>query len=371
MSLDNILSQLEVCPFKQIDRYTEEGKKVIGWAPMLAPQELIHAAGMVPVGIWGADGEVTLAKEYFPAFYASIVLRTMDLGLEGKLNKLSGMLITNLSDGLKGLSQNWKRAIKDVPMLYIGYGQNRKIEAGIDFNAKQYHKLVEQLEEISGNTLDNEKIEASIRLFNEHRKAMTEFNELAAKHLNTVTPTVRAKVFYSAFVYDKEEHLEIMKKINEELRNMPEEEFKGKKVVTTSILLNSEDILKIFENFNLAIVDDNVISESGQYDCLVEEGTADPVRALAELFANIEGNTFLFDEKKLRGKIITEKVKDKEADGVIYLLTKFSESEEFDFPIIRNELNEAGIKNIMIEIDQQMSNFEQARTALETFADML
>lgn len=371
MSLEAILNKFEVCPFKQIDKYTGEGKKVIGWAAPFAPLELVHAAGMVPVGIWGSEGEINLAKEYFPAFYASIILRTMDLGLEGKCNKLSGMIITDLSDGMKGLSQNWKRAVKEVPMLYIGYGQNRKIEAGIEFNAIQYKKLIEKLEEISGNKIDDGKIEEAIVLFNKHRKAMVEFNDLAAKHLNSIPASVRARVFSSALVTDKAEHLALMEELNAELRALPEEEFKGKKIVTTGILVNNQDILKIFDDFNLAVVDDNVVAESLLYDKLVEEGTKDPVKALSKLFADIEGNTFFFDADKLRGKIISDKVAEKGANGVIYLLTKFSESEEFDFPLIKDELNEKGIKNIMIEVDQQMTNFEQARTALETFADII
>lgn len=56
----------------------------------------------------------------------------MDLGLQGKLDKLSGMVITNLSDGK--VSAKTGSAIPQVPMLYIPYGQNRKIEAGIEYN---------------------------------------------------------------------------------------------------------------------------------------------------------------------------------------------------------------------------------------------
>lgn len=371
MSAVDLIQSLEIDALKGIDRYVNEGKKVIGIsAPGVVPEEIIHAAGMVPVTIWGAEGEVGPSKEYFPAFYASVILRTMDLGLEGKLDKLSGMVITNLSDGLKGFSQNWKRAI-DVPMLYIPYGQNRKIEAGIEFNEKQFLHLKDALEEIAGEKIADEKIEEAIVLYNEHRKAMLEFNELAAKHLNTVTPLLRNRVFASAYVYAKDEHLEKVKEINEALRAMPEEEFKGKKIVTTGIIANSEDILKIFEEFGFGIVDDNVLHESTQYETMAEEKTGKPVRALAEVFANIEGNTFVFDEKKLRGSIIADKVKKHGANGVVYLLTKFSDTDEFDFPIIRKDLQAAGIPMNMIEVDQQMVSFEQAKTALQAFADII
>ncbi|MEG0249299.1 MAG: 2-hydroxyacyl-CoA dehydratase family protein [Peptostreptococcus sp.] len=370
-NINLLLEKLDVCPFEQLDKYTNEGKKVIGCAPVYAPEELVYAAGMIPMGIWGAEGEVTSAKEYFPAFYAAPILRLMDLGLEGKLDKMSGMIIGGLSDGLKGLSQNWKRAVKNVPCLYIGYGQNRKIKAGIDYNEKQYIKLKKQLEEIAGCEIEDSKVEEAIVLYNRHRKAMQEFNQLASTHLNTITPTFRARVMSSAYFFDKAEHLAIVEEINNTLKSTPEEKFEGKKIVTTGILANSPDIMKILEEFKLGIVDDNVNHESGQFDYLVDEATDNPVRALAKWISDIEGSALLYDPSKLRGQIVIDKVKEHKADGVLYLMTKFSESDEFDYPIIRDELNEAGIMNILVEVDQQMTNFEQAKTALQTFADMI
>lgn len=366
-----LFEKLDVDLLDQIDKYVSEGKKVIGCAPVYVPEELVHASGMVPMGIWGKEGEVTRSKEYFPAFYASVILRTMDLGLEGKLDKLSAIIIPGLSDGLKGLSQNWKKGVKNVPCLYVAIGQNRKIKAGLDFNEKQFLKLKAQLEEISGAKIEDAKIEEAIALYNRHRKAMSEFSALAASHLNTVTPTLRARVMSSAFLFDKAEHLELVEQLNAELRALPEEEFKGKKIVTTGIIANNPGILKILEVHNFGIVADNVNHESGQFDYLVDENTGNPTRALAKWLSDIEGSTFLYDPQKLRGKIIIQKVRDNKAQGVIHLLTKFSESEEFDYPIIRDELNEASIKNILVEVDQQMTNFEQANTALQTFADMI
>lgn len=369
--LTELFDRLDVCPLDQIKKYVESGKKVIGCAPVYTPDELVYASGMIPIGIWGMEGEVTLSKEYFPAFYASVILRVMDLGLEGKLDELSGMIIPGLSDGLKALSQNWKRAVKNVPAIYIGYAQNRKIKPGIDFNEKQYIKVKNQLEEISGNKITDEAIESAIVLYNEHRKAMQRFVTLSDSHLNTVTPSLRARVMSSAFLFDKKEHLDILNSINAELESMPKENFDGKKIVTTGIIANSPGILKIFETYKMAVVDDNINHESGQFDYLVDEKTDNPLRALAKWISDIEGSTLLCDPKKLRGEIIIDKVKKRDADGVVYLMTKFSDSDEFDYPIIKKELDNEGIMNVLVEVDQQMVNFEQANTALQTFADMI
>lgn len=370
-NLDTILKKFNVELLEQIDKYVDNGKKVIGCSPVYAPEELVYASGMVPIGVWGAEGEVISAKEYFPAFYASLILRTLDLGIDGKLDKLSAMIIPGLSDGLKGLSQNWKRSVKNVPSLYLAFAQNRKIKAGLDFNEKQYLKLKKQLEAISGKEIDNESIENAIKLYNNHRKAMKQFSKLVATHLNTIKASDRALVMSSAYLMDKAEHLELLNELNEMLSNLPEEKFAGKKVVTTGIIANSPGILKILDENNLGVVDDNINHESGQFETLIDEDTENPLRALAKWISDVEGNTFLYDPEKLRGKILTDKVKKYSADGVIYILTKFCDSDEFDYPIIRDELDSNGIMNILVEVDQQMTKYEQSNTALQTFAEMI
>jgi benzoyl-CoA reductase/2-hydroxyglutaryl-CoA dehydratase subunit BcrC/BadD/HgdB len=59
-------------PRAQMDRYIAQGKKVIGCFPYYVPEELVHAAGMVPFGIWGAEGTIKAAKKYFPPFYCTV-----------------------------------------------------------------------------------------------------------------------------------------------------------------------------------------------------------------------------------------------------------------------------------------------------------
>ena len=56
---------------------------------------------------------------------------------------------------------------------------------------------------------------------------------------------------------------------------------------------------------------------------------------------------------------------------MVVALTKFCDPEEFDYPIIKRECEAAGLPVALVEIDRQMVNFEQARTLLETFRDVL
>ena len=60
-------------PHRVLSQYKQEGKKVIGVLPYYAPVELVVAAGMVPMGIWGSNKKtIALAKEYCATFYCTI-----------------------------------------------------------------------------------------------------------------------------------------------------------------------------------------------------------------------------------------------------------------------------------------------------------
>ena len=63
-------------PRGQFQGFLDSGKKVVGCVPEFTPEELVHAMGMAPFGMWGADAKVTRARTYFPTFYCGIVRRS-------------------------------------------------------------------------------------------------------------------------------------------------------------------------------------------------------------------------------------------------------------------------------------------------------
>lgn len=79
----------------------------------------------------------------------------------------------------------------------------------------------------------------------------------------------------------------------------------------------------------------------------------------------------LYDRDKKRVAMIVDQAKAAKADGVILIMTKFCDPEEFDYVPIKRACEAAGIPVLLIEADRQMVNYEQARTMIETFKDLL
>lgn len=358
-------------PKAQLDKYLAEGKRVIGVGPYHVPEELVHAAGAVPFGVWGAIGSSDNAKKYFPPFYCSICQMTLEIGMTGKLNGLSGMMITGLCDTLRAFSQNWKAAMgTKIPMIYVSNSQNRFIEAGRTYAIDSYKEVKRGVEECSNAIIENDDMLASIKLYNEWRAAMREFVELAGTHPAEVSVADRVAVINAGYYELKEEHLARVKALNAELAKLPESTAGFNKIVLSGIYEDIPAIVEILDANKYAVVADDLAKESRAFSREVPEAGC-AIEALADGWCNLKEDPELFDPKKAHLAALVKKAKESGAQGVVILLAKFCDPEEFEAPLATKALREAGIPVVTIEVDQSTESYEQARTQLETFKELL
>ena len=356
-------------PRKQLDAVLAEGKKAVGIMPYYAPEELVYAAGMVPFGMWGAEIQVSESKRYFPAFYCSIIHTILDLGIRGEFKGLSAVMIPLTCDSLKGMGANWRYGVKDIPVIDVAYAQNRKLAAGVEFTESQIKKIRGQVEELAGCKISDWALAKANKVYNDNRVECLEFTKLAASHSKTVSLIDRALVLKARYFMARDRHTVMLAELNKLLAALPEEPA-GKKIVTTGIIADSPELLGILQDNGFTIAADQITHESVDFRCLAAE-SIDPVKALAKRLAEIESTSVLYEPEMERNAQLVQLAKDAGAEGVLWVLTKFCDPEEFDYVPGKAALDAAGIPLLLVEIDQQMVNYEQVRTAIETFKDIL
>ena len=373
--VEAILSQLkEVAanPKKAMDDFkAETGKGAVGIMPIYAPEEMVHATGYLPMGIWGAQGkQISKARTYLPAFACSIMQQIMELQCEGAYDDLAAVLFSVPCDTLKCLSQKWKGA-NAVKVIVFTHPQNRGLEAANQFLVTEYELVKKQLEAYLGVKITNAALENSIAIYNENRAVMREFVKVAADYPQVISAVDRHAVFKARQFMLKEKHTALVKELIEEIKAMPVQPWDGKKVVVTGILLEPNQVLEIFDEFKLAIVDDDLAQESRQIRVDVLDGEEGPLYRMAKAWQQMYGCSVATDTKKGRGKMLMNKVAATGADAVIIAMMKFCDPEEWDYPVMYREFEEKGIKNLMFEVDQELTSFEQVKTRLQSFVEML
>ena len=371
--VEAILSQLKdiaANPKKAMDDYkAETGKGAVGIMPIYAPEEMVHATGYLPMGIWGAQGKtISKARTYLPPFACSIMQQVMELQCEGAYDDLAAVLFSVPCDTLKCLSQKWKGT---SPVIVFTHPQNRGLEAANTFLVKEYELVKAQLEHYLGVTITNAALERSIAIYNENRQVMREFVKVAAEYPQVIDAVSRHAVFKARQFMLKEKHTELVKELIAEVKAMPVQPWTGKKVVVAGILLEPNELLDIFNEFGLAIVDDDLAQESRQIRVDVLDGEEGPLYRMAKAWQQMYGCSVATDTKKGRGKMLISKLAQTGADAVIIAQMKFCDPEEWDYPVMYREFEERGVKNLMIEVDQEGTSFEQVKTRLQSFVEMM
>lgn len=369
--IQNIIDELTLIssnPRKAMEDYKKEtGKGAVGVMPVYAPEEMIHAAGFLPIGIWGGQKTISKARAYLPPFACSIMQSVMEMQIEGVYDDLEGVLFSVPCDTLKCLSQKWKAK---SPVIVFTHPQNRKLEAANRFLVEEYKLVRQKLEKILNQKITDEAINRSIEIYNENRKIMREFSDIVAEYPQIIDPIKRHAVMKSRLFMEKSKHTQTVKELINEIKALPIEPWTGKKVILTGISAEPNEVLEIFKENGVAIVADDLAQESRQFRIDVPEGT-DPLFRLAKWWQDFDGCSLATNAKKPRGPMLIDMVKKYNADAVIVCMMKFCDPEEFDYPIYYSQFEEAGIKNLFIEIDQEATAFEQIRTRVQSFTEML
>ncbi len=372
--LHKLIAELETAaqhPLKTVQQAMEISEKsAVGCFPYYTPDELIYAAGFLPVGMWGGQSDIKLADTYLQSFCCSIMRENVEQWMKGVYDFLSAVIIPTYCDTLKCICENWKAAVPQIALIPMVYPQNRRIQAGIDYLISEYKRVQEILEGIAGKKITDQKLTESFLLYEEYRKLMREFTSLAVHYPITLNARTRQLILKAAFFMDKKVYIQKISETCKSLEAFPAEAFDGKKIVITGILAEPSALLDIFVENDIAFAADDLTNSSRQFRTNSQKGDG-VLEKMAYRIAGQSGCSLLFDAQKKRGQFLVDLVKTTGADGVVVSMMKFCDPEEFDYPIYKKELEAAHIPLLYLEIEQKMDSLEQIRTRVQSFAEML
>ena len=179
MTADQVLEQcreLVALPLgAAAERWKERhpaGRAVASY-PVWAPVEVIHAAGMLPLGFLGggASVELTHADARFQSFVCSIAKSSLELGFQGLIKGVDGFVFSNICDVARNLSSIYERNFGDVVVEYLHLPQNSASPAVAPYLAAELRRLAARFETAWGLRVTPTALAKSIELFNSLRSA--------------------------------------------------------------------------------------------------------------------------------------------------------------------------------------------------------
>ena len=351
------------------------GGHAVGYMPVYAPREIVHAAGAVPVGVVGAGDwlEVIRGDAYYQSYLCHIPRSTIDLADSGRLDFLDGMLFPSTCDVIRNLSGMWQLLKPDCYVRYVDVPQNFDARVGGDFWEHELRALGRELGELTGTEVTDERLRRSIALFDANRAAVRDLYALRRDEPSLAPTSEVYLVLRAGNVMDVEEHTALVREYIAAARGTERPTLDNARVVVSGAFCEQPPLglIKTIERSGCFVVDDDLLLVSRWFSRDVGRA-GDPYRALADAFlTDTVPTAVMYAPEAGRGRALVERVRRARAEGVIFAAPSFCIPALLDQPMLSAELDRQGIPWTAFKYAENTGQFHPIREQTGTFADTM
>ena len=362
--------------FESAKRWKERtGGSALGYFPVYFPEELAHAMGLLPVGLYGASGRLSLdmATAHTQSFICSISRSVFQMALQGNLAVFDGLVFSNICDVARNLSGITKRNLGTTYVDYLHYPVNNGSAYAARYLRKEYARIAAGLEKITGEPLQAEELQSSIEMHNEKRSLLRQLAVLRQSQPWLLPYTEWYATMRAGSIMPVEDYIPALRSYLKEVSSREARPMDRIRVVIAGTFCEQPPLplMKTIEDAGCYIVRDEALIGQ-RWMGVVSATESDPLASLARAYvANSEPLTVRFHPDIDKRARFAELIASTGAQGAIFCTPKFCEPALYDSVIFKGVLEKAKIPYLHLEYEESASSFEHDRTMVETFAESI
>jgi benzoyl-CoA reductase subunit C len=354
--------------------------KIIGCLPMYFPEEIIHAAGALPVTLFGSDEPITLGDGHMMTNACDQVRSSFDCLLKGKYDFLDGIAAIYVCDQVRFYLEVWQldHPVDFFHQMWRPYKLDSTTQ---DFFRSELERLITDLEQFTGTKITAEALQASIRLYNESRSMMRKLNDSRKKSPGILSASDMTCIVASSMFIPKEEHNELLRQLLSKLELKETPASKKQRIIAVGhpCSMPETEILDMIEANGMTIVDDDFFT-GGRYFSKDISASGDPLDAFIDFYINAipcttyhYASTWIKPDKNYSpyADYVIDMMKQGQAKGVVVVKEMYCDPYDMEFVMMKKRLEEEGIPYISIITEHGAGPLEAIRTRVQAFEETL
>jgi benzoyl-CoA reductase subunit C len=368
--LNRLISAANKNRTKWARQWHGQGKKVIGVLDSLVPEEVIYAAGMLPwriQGIWQDD--VSLAMVYRMPQSCDFLTHVMESLLEGELDFLDGMVLSNRDEDFMRFRDYWEWLSKtrflyliEVPLMDSDLTRRRF--------AARIRDFINVIEKLGGVKISDSALHHAIALYDKGRALLRKVYELRKKEVPPLSGGEALAITTAAMVMPRDE---FNKELEELLPYLEKRKanirYANPRLLLSGDLLDNPAYVDMVEAAGCLVAMDDLDTGSRYFWEMVNGNSDDPAYALAKRYLKNHSPRML-DWQDQAEKLI-KWAKEFRVDGVLDLPDLYDYTRALRRPFWERCLKQAGIPEMSFDRDYQLANVGQLKTRVGAFLEML
>jgi benzoyl-CoA reductase subunit C len=371
-SLDDAIYEcrelFEDTTFPTVKRWRERGGKVVGHFQVAFPEEIVHAAGLLPFKVRGAPIEAVQSDSRFGSYLCSILKTSLELALSDAV-KLEMFVTHPICDAARNLAAVWGRNVS-YPCQILYLPQNPNSPHSVIYLRGEYDRLKRSIEQISGETITNAALQKSIAVFNENRRLIRELYEIKRNTPWLVSADEAYVLVALAGLIPREEHNQLLCTLLPQIRARGSRTQDKVRVVFEGGFCEQPplDLIRAIARSCYLVDDDLLIGLRWLLEDVPLEG--EPLRNLAEAY--LEKSSYSpvqHDLRKPKEEMLLARMRNSRAEAAIITAAKMCEPGLEEQVAYTRALDQAGIPYFVGEFEENMTSFDSMEIQLETFVE--
>ena len=351
-------------------------RRIIGYLPLYIPREIIHSAGMLPVGLFGAGDRMQVVRgdAYFQSYICHLPRTVVELGLDGNMDQFDGFLFPAICDVIRNLSGIFRIKFPDKYVRYLDFPQNFLPAVGGEYYRHELNDLMDDLQGMNGKKPTVEDLNHSIALYNDNRRLIAQLSEFRSSWPAKITATDYYMAMRAGYVMPVEEHNAFMTDLLRELDKVENDAEDKIRVVVSGSFCEQPPLglIKSIESSGCSIVEDDFQLGSRMITGEIPATTDNPLGELITAYLeSTTASSVVYDQNGTKGQALADQVRTRNADGVIFCAPSFCDPALLDRPLLEKAMDREGIRHFNIQYHENLGQFHAIKEQAGTFADTI
>ena len=359
---------LEDTSLPTVQRWRDRGGKVVGHFQVYFPEEIVHAAGLLPVKVRGGQGESIQADSRFGSYLCSILKNSFELALSGRL-KLEMFVTHPICDAARNLAAVWGRNCS-YPCQILYLPQNANSAHAAVYLRGEYDRLKRAVEEISGAPITDEALRASIATYNENRTLLRKLYAIKRTSPWLISADEAYELVAIGGVIPREAHNDLLRYVMPMIGERNARKQDKVRVVFEGGFCEQPplDLIRAIGRSCYVVDDDLLIGLRWIIEDVPLEG--DPLLNMAEAYLEKSScSPVQHDLRKPKEKMLLARIRSSTAEAAIITSAKMCEPGLEEQVAYTRALDEEGIPYFVGEFEENMTSFDHMEIQLETFVE--
>ncbi len=328
------------------------GKQVVATMCTYTPEEILIAAGMLPVRVLGAHEPQNVTEPHIFGMFCPFSRDSLAQGLLGRYDYCDGVTLTQSCIQYRQTFNSWRMHVPTVKWdYYLPMPNDVQSKFAKVLHHSEVGKFRTFMEGVIGKPITDEALLQSTELVNENRRLLHALYEYRKEVNPRVTGVDALYASITAQFIDKEDHNRELKRVLAELPNQPiNARPEGVRFMTIGSENDDVSFMAMVESVGSTIVIDDQCSGTRNFwnEARIQD---DPIATITDRYCERPACPTKDYPVHTRFDHVLKLAKDYNARAAVFLQQKFCDPHEGDYPDLKEHLEKNGIPTLFLEFD--------------------